>query len=137
MHSANYEEGYVLDGKKVAVIGAGSSGVQIVAAIQKKVDTLYHWIRRFVLAKSPSTPLLTDIQSHLDNSRLRPTLGRPRRRKLQIHPRTNPIPKRKSKEIPRIPQTNRKRIKPTLQIYHSRFLRSSSSPRLCLTRNEK
>ncbi|KAE9967521.1 hypothetical protein BLS_006332 [Venturia inaequalis] len=45
MHSANYEEGYVLDGKRVAVIGAGSSGVQIVAAIQKKVDTLYHWIR--------------------------------------------------------------------------------------------
>lgn len=46
MHSANYEEGYALDGKKVTVVGAGSSGVQIVAAIQKKVDTLYHWIRR-------------------------------------------------------------------------------------------
>jgi cation diffusion facilitator CzcD-associated flavoprotein CzcO len=45
MHSASYEEGYSLDGKKVAVIGAGSSGVQIVAAIQRKVDTLYHWIR--------------------------------------------------------------------------------------------
>ncbi|TKA55844.1 hypothetical protein B0A49_13011 [Cryomyces minteri] len=45
MHSANYEEGYNLEGKKVAVIGAGSSGVQIVASIQKKVDTLYHWVR--------------------------------------------------------------------------------------------
>ncbi|OAG03250.1 FAD/NAD(P)-binding domain-containing protein [Paraphaeosphaeria sporulosa] len=45
MHSANYEEGYDLTGKKVAVIGAGSSGVQIVAAIQNKVDHLYHWIR--------------------------------------------------------------------------------------------
>lgn len=45
MHSAQYEEGYPLDGKKVAVLGAGSSGVQIVANIQKKVDTLYHWIR--------------------------------------------------------------------------------------------
>jgi cation diffusion facilitator CzcD-associated flavoprotein CzcO len=45
MHSAAYEEGYPLEGKKVAVIGAGSSGVQIVASIQKKVDTLYHWIR--------------------------------------------------------------------------------------------
>jgi cation diffusion facilitator CzcD-associated flavoprotein CzcO len=55
MHSANYEEGYVLDGKKVAVIGAGSSGVQIVAAIQKKVDTLYHWIRRFVLLNISSS----------------------------------------------------------------------------------
>ncbi|KAJ9645779.1 hypothetical protein H2199_002819 [Coniosporium tulheliwenetii] len=45
MHSARYEEGYDLDGKRVAVIGAGSSGVQIVSAIQKKVDRLYHWIR--------------------------------------------------------------------------------------------
>lgn len=45
MHSAAYEEGYQLDGKKVAVIGAGSSGVQIVSNIQKKVDTLYHWVR--------------------------------------------------------------------------------------------
>ena len=45
MHSALYEEGYPLEGKKVAVLGSGSSGVQIVANIQKKVDTLYHWIR--------------------------------------------------------------------------------------------
>jgi cation diffusion facilitator CzcD-associated flavoprotein CzcO len=45
MHSANYEEGYDLSGKKVAVIGCGSSGVQIVAAIQSKVDKLYHWVR--------------------------------------------------------------------------------------------
>ncbi|KAF2251834.1 FAD/NAD(P)-binding domain-containing protein [Trematosphaeria pertusa] len=45
MHSANYEEGYDLSGKRVAVIGAGSSGVQIVAAIQQKVSHLYHWVR--------------------------------------------------------------------------------------------
>lgn len=45
MHSAHFNEGLDLSGKRVAVIGAGSSGVQIVAAIQKKVDTLYHWIR--------------------------------------------------------------------------------------------
>jgi cation diffusion facilitator CzcD-associated flavoprotein CzcO len=36
MHSAAYEEGYPLEGKRVAVIGAGSSGVQIVANIQQK-----------------------------------------------------------------------------------------------------
>jgi len=36
MHSAAYEEGYPLEGKRVAVIGAGSSGVQIVANVQKK-----------------------------------------------------------------------------------------------------
>ncbi|EAT91512.1 hypothetical protein HBH56_006880 [Parastagonospora nodorum] len=45
MHSAHYEEGYDLSNKRVAVIGAGSSGVQIVAAIQQKVQHLYHWIR--------------------------------------------------------------------------------------------
>ncbi|OQO06048.1 hypothetical protein B0A48_08636 [Cryoendolithus antarcticus] len=45
MHSANYEAGYPLEGKRVAVIGAGSSGVQIVANIQKHVKELYHWIR--------------------------------------------------------------------------------------------
>ncbi|KAF2733825.1 FAD/NAD(P)-binding domain-containing protein [Polyplosphaeria fusca] len=45
MHSASYEEGYDLSKKRVAVIGAGSSGVQIVAAIQGQVSKLYHWIR--------------------------------------------------------------------------------------------
>lgn len=45
MHSAAYEEGYPLDNKRVAVIGAGSSGVQIVANIQKKASHLYHWVR--------------------------------------------------------------------------------------------
>ncbi|KAF3052045.1 hypothetical protein E8E11_003889 [Didymella keratinophila] len=45
MHSAHYEEGYDLTNKRVAVIGAGSSGVQIVAAIQRKVEHLYHWVR--------------------------------------------------------------------------------------------
>ncbi|KAF2759074.1 FAD/NAD(P)-binding domain-containing protein [Pseudovirgaria hyperparasitica] len=45
MHSARYEVNYPLSGKRVAVLGAGSSGVQIVAAIQEKVDTLYHWVR--------------------------------------------------------------------------------------------
>jgi cation diffusion facilitator CzcD-associated flavoprotein CzcO len=45
MHSAAYEEGYPLEGKKVAVIGAGSSGVQIVAGVQRKAERIYHWIR--------------------------------------------------------------------------------------------
>jgi len=45
MHSAAYEEGMPLEGKKVAVIGAGSSGVQIVAKISKIADHIYHWVR--------------------------------------------------------------------------------------------
>lgn len=44
-HTARYEEGVDLKGKRVAVIGSGSSGVQTVASIYKDVDKLYHWIR--------------------------------------------------------------------------------------------
>lgn len=45
MHSAAYEEGYDLKDKRVAVVGAGSSGVQIVAKIQPVVKELFHWVR--------------------------------------------------------------------------------------------
>ncbi|KAK7894332.1 hypothetical protein LTR67_006093 [Exophiala xenobiotica] len=44
-HSAAYDPSIQLEGKRVAVIGAGSSGVQIVAAIQSQVKHLYTWIR--------------------------------------------------------------------------------------------
>ncbi|KAF1939859.1 FAD/NAD(P)-binding domain-containing protein [Clathrospora elynae] len=45
MHSASYDVGRDLYNKRVAVIGAGSSGMQIVAAIQQKVQHLYQWTR--------------------------------------------------------------------------------------------
>lgn len=45
LHSAAYEEGLSLEGKRVAVLGAGSTGVQIVPAIQPKVDHLFHLVR--------------------------------------------------------------------------------------------
>ncbi|KAL1310668.1 hypothetical protein AAFC00_000934 [Neodothiora populina] len=45
LHSAAYEEGYPLDGKRVAVIGAGSSGVQIVSNIHGRVKHCFHWCR--------------------------------------------------------------------------------------------
>ena len=45
MHSAAYDEGFPLDGKRVAVIGAGSSGVQIVAKLSKTASHIFHWIR--------------------------------------------------------------------------------------------
>lgn len=46
MHTANYEKGYDLKGKNVAVLGAGSSGVQAVTAVQKEANHLYHWVCR-------------------------------------------------------------------------------------------
>ncbi|KAI6884170.1 steroid monooxygenase [Hortaea werneckii] len=45
MHSAAYEEGFPLEGKRVAVIGAGSSGVQIVANLTKAAGHIFHWVR--------------------------------------------------------------------------------------------
>lgn len=45
MHSAAWDPSYDFTGKRVAVIGAGSSGVQIVASIIPKVEQLYTWVR--------------------------------------------------------------------------------------------
>ncbi|EEP79143.1 predicted protein [Uncinocarpus reesii 1704] len=44
-HTARYEEGFDLKGKRVAVIGSGSSGVQTVAAIYNDVSRLFTWVR--------------------------------------------------------------------------------------------
>ncbi|KAK0216999.1 FAD/NAD-P-binding domain-containing protein [Armillaria fumosa] len=45
VHSARYPEGLDLKGKRVAVLGSGSSGLQIVPSILDNVGHLYHWIR--------------------------------------------------------------------------------------------
>lgn len=44
-HTAKYDTNTVLDGKRVAVIGVGSSGIQVTANIVNKVSQLYTWIR--------------------------------------------------------------------------------------------
>ncbi|KAL2802339.1 dimethylaniline monooxygenase [Aspergillus granulosus] len=44
-HSATYNENYDLIGKRLAVIGNGSSGIQVVAESYKHVSKLYTWIR--------------------------------------------------------------------------------------------
>lgn len=44
-HSANYDESYDLKGKRVAVIGNGSSGIQVVAEAYKDAAKLYTWAR--------------------------------------------------------------------------------------------
>ena len=45
MHSAKWDHDYDLTGKKVAVIGGGSSAVQIIPSIQPKVSKLYAFLR--------------------------------------------------------------------------------------------
>ncbi|KAL2831028.1 putative dimethylaniline monooxygenase [Aspergillus pseudoustus] len=44
-HTAAYPEGTDLTGKRVAVIGIGSSGVQVIATIANQVSKLYTWVR--------------------------------------------------------------------------------------------
>ncbi|KAK2603294.1 hypothetical protein N8I77_009760 [Diaporthe amygdali] len=45
LHSANWDKTFDWTGKRVAVIGNGSSGVQIVPAIQQRARELVHFIR--------------------------------------------------------------------------------------------
>lgn len=44
-HSAHYDESIDLTGKRVAVIGIGSSGVQIISSISDSVSKIYAWVR--------------------------------------------------------------------------------------------
>lgn len=44
-HSAHFDESVDLTGKRVAVIGMGSSGIQITSDLGPKVKKLYTWIR--------------------------------------------------------------------------------------------
>jgi cation diffusion facilitator CzcD-associated flavoprotein CzcO len=45
MHSAHADETTDFTGKKVAVIGIGSSGIQVIATIASQVEQLYTWVR--------------------------------------------------------------------------------------------
>jgi len=45
LHSANWDESYNATDEKIAVIGAGSSGIQIVPALQPKVKAMDHYVR--------------------------------------------------------------------------------------------
>lgn len=56
-HTARWPENLSLKDKRVAVIGAGSSGIQVVSAIQSEVKQLYHWIRSPIWITPPFVPL--------------------------------------------------------------------------------
>ncbi|RAL04884.1 flavin-containing monooxygenase [Aspergillus ibericus CBS 121593] len=45
LHSASWDRRYDTGGKRVAVIGAGSSGIQIVPALVDKVEQMDHYVR--------------------------------------------------------------------------------------------
>ncbi|KAK4948538.1 hypothetical protein LTR10_012542 [Elasticomyces elasticus] len=45
LHSAQYDERTDLQGKRVALVGAGSSGVQILPNVYDRVEKIYTWVR--------------------------------------------------------------------------------------------
>ncbi|KAM0185246.1 hypothetical protein ACHAPI_012236 [Fusarium lateritium] len=45
LHTANWQDNFTAEGKRVAVIGAGSSGIQVVPALVNKVKTIDHYVR--------------------------------------------------------------------------------------------
>ncbi|KAK5746487.1 hypothetical protein LTR17_000867 [Elasticomyces elasticus] len=45
LHSANWDPDYDATGRRIAVIGAGSSGIQIVPALQPQVKSMDHYIK--------------------------------------------------------------------------------------------
>lgn len=45
MHSAAYPEDLDLQGKRVALIGGGSSGIQILPQIQKQAKVVHHYTK--------------------------------------------------------------------------------------------
>ncbi|KAL6408130.1 FAD/NAD-P-binding domain-containing protein [Ilyonectria robusta] len=46
IHASRFPDNLDLTGKRVAVLGTGASGVQIVPAIVNKASKVYHWIRQ-------------------------------------------------------------------------------------------
>ncbi|KAH7128925.1 hypothetical protein EDB81DRAFT_871659 [Dactylonectria macrodidyma] len=58
VHSANWTKGFDWAGKKVAVIGNGSSGVQIVPVMQQDASQLVHFIREPTWIFPPRLTLL-------------------------------------------------------------------------------
>ncbi|KAF9040388.1 FAD/NAD-P-binding domain-containing protein [Hymenopellis radicata] len=44
-HTARWPDNLDTKGKRVAVIGSGSSGIQVLATIQPEAKQIYHWIR--------------------------------------------------------------------------------------------
>ena len=44
-HTAEYPAGIDLKNKRVAVVGTGSSGIQLITNLQPHVEKLYTWIR--------------------------------------------------------------------------------------------
>lgn len=77
VHSAHWPEDFNYQNKKVAVIGNGSSGVQIVPALQPDVEKLVHFIgsptwiapsHAQMMAGSPNASFMSSIKMDAENN---------------------------------------------------------------------
>ncbi|RFU32996.1 hypothetical protein B7463_g3335, partial [Scytalidium lignicola] len=71
IHSANWPEEFTYSGKKIAVIGNGSSGIQIVPTLQPEVKELVHFVRsptwiaptqQQAIAAGPAAHILQNVE---------------------------------------------------------------------------
>jgi cation diffusion facilitator CzcD-associated flavoprotein CzcO len=59
-HSARWDDAVALEGKRIAVIGSGSTGVQIVSALAEQAETLFHFQRTPQWITPTQNPAFTD-----------------------------------------------------------------------------
>lgn len=86
VHTARWKADLVTKGRRVAVVGSGSSGIQVLATIQPEAKQVYHWIRERFRA-----PALSAIQlivarrfPHLDHFGFRSAVRGTWRRQLPL-----------------------------------------------------
>ncbi|RVX75856.1 hypothetical protein B0A52_00213 [Exophiala mesophila] len=69
LHSANWDSDYDVTGQNIAVIGAGSSGIQIVPTLQSKVKSMDHYVRgRTWIAASFGSELVRERNNGKDGN---------------------------------------------------------------------
>ncbi|GAB16649.1 putative flavin-containing monooxygenase [Gordonia effusa NBRC 100432] len=71
VHTARWDDDLVTDGRRVAVLGTGSTGVQVVSALQKQASSVTHFVRapQWVLWAPMWLPQLSVVSKLLGASR--------------------------------------------------------------------
>ncbi|MEV6069617.1 NAD(P)/FAD-dependent oxidoreductase [Nocardia sp. NPDC052001] len=70
LHTARWDDSVATDGRRIAVIGTGSTGVQVVSALQPKAEQITHFVRspQWVIwapMRLPQPPLLGAVLDRL------------------------------------------------------------------------
>lgn len=126
-HTAKYDPKTDLDNKRVAVIGTGSSGVQVIPTIVSKVKELHTWIR------TPTWITPGFAQKYAGPNGQNFACKRPLPLTVPIvkcslrYGRPKETMARESSRVPGILQEHRKRDESTFQIHLERITRRRAS----------